>query len=66
VKEKLGHNGPHIINAICSFHEFGYIPKGCNASFITLIPKRDNNSNLDEYRPISFVGCVYKVIAIRF
>jgi len=44
------------------FYETGYIPKGYNASFITLIPKRENASNLCDYIPISLLGCVYKVI----
>jgi len=55
--------GANMISVIYSFYESGYIPKGCNASFITLVPKRDNLSTLNEYRPISLVGCVYKVIS---
>ena len=51
-----------MVNVINSFYDFGYIPKGCNASFITFVPKRDNPSTLNEYRPISLVCCVYKVI----
>ena len=41
--------------------ETGFIPKGCNASFITLIPKCDKPSKLDDFRPISLVG-----VCIRF
>jgi len=33
-----------------------------NASFITLDPNRDNPSIHNEYRAISLVECVYKVI----
>ncbi|XP_071687297.1 uncharacterized protein [Rutidosis leptorrhynchoides] len=32
------------------------ISKGCNASFITLIPKTDNPLSLTDYRPISLIG----------
>jgi len=38
------------------------IPKGCNASFITLIPKSENPQSFEEYRPISLVGCLYKIL----
>jgi len=51
--------GDEMINAIRCFYETGYIPRGCNASF----PKKVNPSLLNEYRPISLVGCVYKVIS---
>lgn len=37
------------------------IPKGENASFIALIPKRDNSQGLGEFRVIS--EGVFKVIA---
>jgi len=30
---------------------------------IALIPKKDNPSNLNEFRPISLVGCVYKILS---
>ena len=55
--------GADVVNAINIFYNSGYIPRGCNASFITLMPKRDNPSMLNEYRPISLVGCVYKAIS---
>jgi len=44
------------------FHREGKIPKGCNASFLTLIPKSENPQSLEEYRPISLVGCMYKIL----
>jgi len=52
-----------IINVIQCFYETGYIPRGCNASFITLIPKKESPISLGDYRPISLVGCVFKLIA---
>ena len=52
-----------IINVIQCFYETGYIPRGSNASFITLIPKKESPISLGDYRPISLVGCVYKLIA---
>jgi len=55
--------GKDIVQAIRNFHSTGFIPRGCNATFITLIPKKDNPSNLNEFRPISLVGCVYKILS---
>jgi len=45
------------------FHETGHIPKGCNVSFLALIPKVKNPVYLDQYRPISLVGAIYKIIS---
>jgi len=39
------------------------IIQGCNASFITLVPKVRDPSKLEQYRPISLVGAIYKVIS---
>ena len=55
--------GEDIVGAIMSFQSTGFIPTGCNASFITLVPKKDNPSNLNEFRPIFLVGSVYKIIS---
>ena len=45
------------------FHRNGRLTKGVNATFISLIPKVDNPQWLNDFRPISLVGCVYKVLA---
>jgi len=44
------------------FHEIGCIPKGCNASFVALVPKVRDPAKLKQYRPISLVGAMYKII----
>jgi len=46
-----------------SFVEGGSWPKGTNASFITLVPKVANPKHLNEFRSISLVGCLYKIVA---
>lgn len=48
---------------VAEFHKNERLAKGCNASFLVLIPKRDNPVGLNDYRPISLVGCLYKVLA---
>ncbi|GKC36334.1 RNA-directed DNA polymerase, eukaryota [Tanacetum coccineum] len=35
---------------------------GCNASFVALIPKVTDAKFVKDYRPISLIGCVYKVV----
>lgn len=38
------------------------LPKGSNTTFIALIPKLDCPTGFKDYRPISMVGCIYKII----
>ena len=45
------------------FQQNGMLPRRSNASSITLIPKVDDPQCLNEFRPISLVGCMYKVLA---
>ncbi|GJZ84431.1 putative RNA-directed DNA polymerase, eukaryota, reverse transcriptase zinc-binding domain protein [Tanacetum coccineum] len=51
---------------VCRFvHEFfstGAFPKGCNSSFIALIPKVSNATLVTNFRPISLIGFQYKII----
>ncbi|GKV33852.1 hypothetical protein SLEP1_g42302 [Rubroshorea leprosula] len=44
------------------FHRNGKLVRGSNASFIVLIPKVDNPQKIEEYRPISLIGVMYKII----
>nr|GEY79025.1 RNA-directed DNA polymerase, eukaryota, reverse transcriptase zinc-binding domain protein [Tanacetum cinerariifolium] len=39
------------------------IPSGGNSSFITLIPKVSNANMVKDFRPISLIGSVYKIVA---
>lgn len=52
-----------VNNAVRWFWKEGKIPKGCNASFIAPVPKKQTPLDLDDYRPISLVDCVYKIIS---
>jgi len=51
-----------IVAVMANFHVIGYIPKGCNASFIGLVPKVRDPVMLEQYRPISLVEAMYKII----
>ena len=54
---------PDISRFIAEFHANGVFLRGSNTSFIALIPKKRYPQNLNEYRPISLIGCVYKIVA---
>nr|GEV49138.1 putative RNA-directed DNA polymerase, eukaryota, reverse transcriptase zinc-binding domain protein [Tanacetum cinerariifolium] len=52
-----------ILEFVSEFFVTGFIPTGCNSSFITLIPKVINPMGVSDYRPISLIGIQYKIIA---
>ncbi|GKV38927.1 hypothetical protein SLEP1_g46780 [Rubroshorea leprosula] len=52
-----------FINFFSEFHRNGKLVRGLNSSFIALIPKKLNAGGLKDYRPISLIGCVYKLLA---
>ncbi|GKB23595.1 RNA-directed DNA polymerase, eukaryota [Tanacetum coccineum] len=54
--------GNDVILAVKEFFSSGFIPNGCNPSFIALIPKVLDAKHLNDFRPISLVGCQYKII----
>jgi len=52
-----------VMSAMAAFYASGYIPKGYNASFLALVPKVRDPVMLEQYRPISLVGAMYKIIS---
>nr|GEW00533.1 putative reverse transcriptase domain-containing protein [Tanacetum cinerariifolium] len=54
--------GDDVSNAIKEFFRSSSFPNGCNPSFIALIPKVLDANHLNEFRPISLIGCQYKII----
>ncbi|GJR55966.1 RNA-directed DNA polymerase, eukaryota [Tanacetum coccineum] len=53
----------NFFKCVNHFENIGMLTKGCNASFIVLIPKNLDPPEMGDYRPISLIGCVYKVIS---
>ena len=45
------------------FYQHSKFEKSLNAIFIALIPKKNGVSNIRDFRPISLVGSVYKILA---
>ncbi|XP_028117458.1 uncharacterized protein LOC114315090 [Camellia sinensis] len=52
-----------ILMFIRDFHTHCKLTYGINSSFITLIPKNENPVELGNYRPISLVGSIYKILS---
>ena len=52
-----------LIRFMVEFHRNGKLAKGINSTFIVLIPKVDCLQRLNDYRPISLVGSMYKILA---
>ena len=45
------------------FYQHCKFEKSLNATFIALIPKKNDASNIRDFRPISLVGSLYKILA---
>ena len=46
-----------------NFHEHELFVKSLNATFVALIPKKIGQLEVKDFRPISLVGSVYKILA---
>jgi hypothetical protein len=50
--------------AVCQeFHEHCHFERSLNATFVSLIPKKHGADEIKDFRPISLVGGIYKIIA---
>nr|GEV95531.1 RNA-directed DNA polymerase, eukaryota [Tanacetum cinerariifolium] len=54
--------GSDFCSAVESFFESGSFSKGSNSTFIALILKVTDAKFVTDFRPISLIGCVYKVV----
>eukprot|EP00268_Persea_americana_P014504 TRINITY_DN16459_c0_g1_i15.p1 TRINITY_DN16459_c0_g1~~TRINITY_DN16459_c0_g1_i15.p1 ORF type:complete len:267 (+),score=35.19 TRINITY_DN16459_c0_g1_i15:1186-1986(+) len=52
-----------IMAFLTEFHLRGKLPNNIGASFITLIPKKQGADRLKDFRPISLIGSIYKILA---
>ncbi|MFS8007526.1 putative RNA-directed DNA polymerase [Helianthus anomalus] len=52
-----------FVEVLNEFHSRKEVSRGCASSFITLIPKVKDATCLNEYRPISLVGAINKVLS---
>ncbi|GJV85461.1 hypothetical protein Tco_1525359 [Tanacetum coccineum] len=52
-----------VVDVVKYFFQHCFIPKDCNSSFIALIPKTIDAKMVKDFRPISLIGSLYKIIA---
>ncbi|GKD46513.1 RNA-directed DNA polymerase, eukaryota, reverse transcriptase zinc-binding domain protein, partial [Tanacetum coccineum] len=52
-----------VVEAVIYFFSHGSFPKGSNSAFIALIPKTPDANMVKDFRPISLIGSLYKIIA---
>ena len=52
-----------VIDFFVYFHWHSVSERSLNASFLTVIPKKSNAVNILDFRPISLVGSVYKLLS---
>ncbi|GJY96657.1 RNA-directed DNA polymerase, eukaryota [Tanacetum coccineum] len=52
-----------VVDVVHLFFSTGSFPPGCNSSFIALIPKTQEAKMVKDFRPISLIGSMYKIIA---
>ncbi|GJY76394.1 putative RNA-directed DNA polymerase [Tanacetum coccineum] len=52
-----------LMEAVNWLWETKEISRGCNSSFVTIIPKVADSIGLGDFRPISLIDCYYKILA---
>ena len=52
-----------LVRVFAEFHRSGIINQSTNTSFIVLLPKKSMSKRISDYRPISLITSLYKVIA---
>jgi hypothetical protein len=52
-----------IMGFFDEFYDKGTFAGSLNATFVTLIPKKQNALDIRDFRPISLIGSVYKILA---
>ena len=54
---------PDILGLFREFYLHGTFSRSLNSTFLVLIPKKEGAEDLKDFRPISLVGSVYKLLA---
>ncbi|RVX23043.1 LINE-1 retrotransposable element ORF2 protein [Vitis vinifera] len=52
-----------LVKVFAEFHRSGIINQSTNASFIVLLPKKSMSRRISDFRPISLITSLYKIIA---
>ncbi|GJT24730.1 RNA-directed DNA polymerase, eukaryota [Tanacetum coccineum] len=60
--QEIKNAGRICVKAIKEIFASGKFSIGCNSSFISLIPKISDAKFVKDFRPISLIGCQYKIV----
>ena len=52
-----------VMAVFVHFHRYSVFERSLNALFLILIPKKNNAIDVKDFRPISLVGSVYKLLS---
>ncbi|KAJ9680329.1 hypothetical protein PVL29_019598 [Vitis rotundifolia] len=52
-----------LVKVFAEFHSSGIINQSTNASFIVLLPKKSMTKKISDFRPMSLITSLYKIIA---
>lgn len=52
-----------IIEFFNDFHNHSSFVRSLNSIFLVMIPKKCNPKHINDFRPISLVGCIYKLLS---
>ena len=52
-----------VMGFFAEFHEFGTFQRSINATFIASVPKKGGTEDPKDFRPVSLVGSLYKLLA---
>ncbi|KAM0001698.1 putative RNA-directed DNA polymerase [Helianthus debilis subsp. tardiflorus] len=63
IKQCWRHLEGDFVRVFSEFYENASLNQGCTTSFLTLIPKKVDPGGLGDYRPISLIGCINKIIS---
>eukprot|EP00253_Pinus_taeda_P023384 PITA_23384 len=55
--------GSELTEVVEEYRKKGEVDNPFNATFIALIPKKENLDTFEDYKPISLCNCIYKIIA---
>ena len=51
-----------FVDCVSNFFVTGTFPRRANMTWVTLVPKVEEVEEIQVYRPVSVVGCIYSVI----
>lgn len=55
--------GDEVTAVVKNFYDRCFFEKSFNATYVALIPKKGAATELKDFRPISLIGSIYKIIS---